>query len=36
VIPVDQFRTEHLQDADAPLPNGGRKNGQSYVNNMAP
>jgi hypothetical protein len=36
VIPVDQFRTEYLQDAGAPLPNGGRKNGQSYVNNMAP
>jgi hypothetical protein len=34
VIPVDQFRTEHLQDADALLPNGGRKNGQSYVNNF--
>jgi hypothetical protein len=34
VIPVDQFRTEHLQDADALPPNGGRKNGQSYVNNF--
>jgi hypothetical protein len=34
VIPVDQFRTEHLQDADALLPNGGRRNGQSYVSNF--
>ena len=34
VIPVDQFRAESLQDADALLPNGGRKNGQSYVNNF--
>jgi hypothetical protein len=34
VVPVDQFRTEHLQDIDALLPNGGRRSGQSYVNNF--
>lgn len=34
VIPVDQFSTEHLQDTDALLPDGGRRNGQSYVNNF--
>jgi FkbM family methyltransferase len=34
VVPVDQFRTECLQDTDALLPNGGRKSGQSYVNNF--
>ncbi|MDB5632176.1 MAG: FkbM family methyltransferase [Tardiphaga sp.] len=34
VVPVDRFRAEELQDADALLPNGGRKPGQSYVNNF--
>jgi FkbM family methyltransferase len=34
VVPVDQFRTEQLQDTDALLPDGGRRRGQSYVNNF--
>ncbi len=34
VISVDEFRPENLQDADALLPDGGRKSGQSYVNNF--
>jgi FkbM family methyltransferase len=34
VISVDRFRAEHLQDANALLPDGGRKRGQSYVNNF--
>jgi hypothetical protein len=34
VITTDQFEAERLQDASALLPNGGRRNGQSYVNNF--
>jgi FkbM family methyltransferase len=34
VISVDEFRSENLQDTDALLPDGGRKSGQSYVNNF--
>jgi FkbM family methyltransferase len=34
VVPVDRFRAEHLQDTDALLPDGGRRSGQSYVNNF--
>ena len=34
VISVDHFNTEELQDADALLPDGGRKPGQAYVNNF--
>jgi len=34
VAPVDQFDPLELQDADALLPDGGRKRGQSYVNNF--
>ena len=33
-LPVDQFRVEVMQDASALLPDGGRKDGQSYVNNF--
>jgi FkbM family methyltransferase len=33
-LPVDQFRPEDLQDASVLLPDGGRKSGQSYVNNF--
>ncbi len=33
-VPVDQFRSEDLQDANALLPDGGRKNGKPYVNNF--
>jgi FkbM family methyltransferase len=33
-VPVDQFDPEDLQDADALLPDGGRKSGRSYVNNF--
>jgi FkbM family methyltransferase len=33
-VPVDQFRSEDLQDANALLPDGGRKDGRSYVNNF--
>jgi FkbM family methyltransferase len=33
-VPVEQFCPEDLQDASALLPNGGRKSGQSYVNNF--
>jgi FkbM family methyltransferase len=32
--PIDQFRPADLQDANALLPDGGRKSGQSYVNNF--
>jgi len=32
--PIDQFRPDDLQDANALLPDGGRKSGQSYVNNF--
>jgi FkbM family methyltransferase len=34
VMPIDQFRAEDLQDADALRPDGGRKSGQFYVNNF--
>jgi FkbM family methyltransferase len=34
VVPVDFFDAETMQDPDALLPNGGRKPGQSYVNNF--
>lgn len=34
VISIDYFDAAELQDADALLPNGGRKPGQSYVNNF--
>jgi hypothetical protein len=34
VISVDQFDPEDLQDANVLLPDGGRKNGHSYVNNF--
>jgi FkbM family methyltransferase len=34
VISVDRFRADQFQDPDALLPNGGRKPGQSYVNNF--
>jgi len=34
VISIDEFRPENLQDADALLPDGGRRSGQSYVNNF--
>src|SRR5258708_49756 len=33
-VPIDQFRPADLQDANALLPDGGRKSGQSYVNNF--
>lgn len=33
-VPIDQFRSADLQDADALLPDGGRKNGRSYINNF--
>jgi FkbM family methyltransferase len=33
-VPVDQFNPLELQDASALLPDGGRKRGQSYVNNF--
>jgi FkbM family methyltransferase len=33
-VPIDQFDPEGLQDASALLPDGGRKNCQSYVNNF--
>ena len=33
-MPIDQFRPADLQDANALLPDGGRKSGQSYVNNF--
>lgn len=34
VISVDHFNVEALQDADALLPDGGRKPGQAYINNF--
>jgi len=34
VVPVDNFDVEIFQDADSLLPNGGRKQGRSYVNNF--
>jgi FkbM family methyltransferase len=33
-VPVDQFSPAELQDAHALLPDGGRRRGQSYVNNF--
>jgi FkbM family methyltransferase len=33
-VPIEQFSPEDLQDVGALLPDGGRKNGQSYVNNF--
>jgi hypothetical protein len=33
-VPIDRFDPEDLQDADALLPDGGRKSGRSYVNNF--
>ena len=33
-VPVEQFNPEDLQDANVLLPNGGRRNGRSYVNNF--
>jgi len=33
-IPIEQFRPADLQDANALLPDGGRKSGHSYVNNF--
>lgn len=33
-FPIEQFSPADLQDASALLPDGGRKNGQSYVNNF--
>jgi FkbM family methyltransferase len=33
-VPIDQFRSADLQDANALLPDGGRKSGQSYINNF--
>ena len=34
VISIDHFNAGEMQDADALLPNGGRKPGQAYVNNF--
>lgn len=33
-VPVDQFRVDAMQDASVLLPDGGRKNGKSYINNF--
>ena len=33
-VPVSQFRPDELQNTSALLPDGGRKSGQSYVNNF--
>ena len=33
-VPVEQFDPEELQDANALLPHGGRRNGRFYVNNF--
>jgi FkbM family methyltransferase len=33
-FPIDQFSPADLQDASALLPDGGRRSGQSYVNNF--
>jgi FkbM family methyltransferase len=33
-LPVDQFRSVDFQDANVLLPDGGRKSGQSYINNF--
>jgi hypothetical protein len=34
VVPVDHFDVELFQDTESLLPNGGRKQGRSYVNNF--
>jgi len=34
IISVDQFSADQLQNASALLPNGGRRDGRSYVNNF--
>lgn len=34
IVPVDQFNTDQLQNVTALMPNGGRLDGQSYVNNF--
>jgi hypothetical protein len=34
IVSVDQFDPDIFQDASSLLPNGGRKNGQAYVNNF--
>jgi FkbM family methyltransferase len=34
VAPVEQFRVDAMQDASALLPDGGRRDGKSYVNNF--
>lgn len=34
IVPVEAFDVKTMQDANALLPNGGRKPGQSYVNNF--
>jgi len=33
-VPIDQFDPEDFQDANALLPDGGRKSGKPYVNNF--
>jgi FkbM family methyltransferase len=33
-VPIEQFNPEDLQDASALLPDGGRRDGQPYVNNF--
>jgi len=33
-VPVDEFRVEAMQDASSLLPDGGRKDGRSYINNF--
>ena len=33
-VPIEQFCPENLQDANALLPDGGRRGGQAYVNNF--
>jgi FkbM family methyltransferase len=33
-LPIERFNPAELQDTNALLPDGGRKNGQSYVNNF--
>lgn len=34
VTPIDQFRSDEMQDASALMSDGGRKTGQFYVNNF--
>jgi FkbM family methyltransferase len=33
-VPVDEFRIEVMQDTSSLLPDGGRKDGKSYINNF--